>query len=149
MVGGSDYGAVRGFLHPREQGVQGIHRGEFNRYEAPADSLPPPGPHRWTRDRAWLRLVPTEAASAYEVTLRMGVPFPSTLESPEVTVRATGAEPRRFRLGPAVAAYVLRAAPAAGQPITVEIDAPTWNRIGEPADQGVRVESMEVRPTVP
>jgi hypothetical protein len=31
----------------------------------------------------------------------------------------------------------------------VEIDAPTWNRIGEPADQGVRVEKLEVRPAVP
>jgi hypothetical protein len=31
VVGGLDYGAVRGFLHPREQGVQGLHRGEFSR----------------------------------------------------------------------------------------------------------------------
>jgi hypothetical protein len=146
VVGGLDYGAVRGFLHPREPGVQGIHRGEFNRYEEPGSPQPPPGRHRWTRDRAWLRVLPTEPAPAYEVTLHMGTPFPSPLESPEVTVRATGSGPRRFRLAPAIGAYTVRAAPAAGQPIEVEIDAPTWNRIGEPAEQGVRVDRMEVRP---
>ena len=33
-----------------------------------------------------------------------------------------------------------------GQPLLVRIDAPTWSRIGEPADQGVRVDRMSVRP---
>ena len=79
----------------------------------------------------------------------MGAPFPSTLESPEVTVRATGGEARRFRLRPQLSPYVVRAAPAAGQPLEVEIDAPTWNRVGEPAEQGVRVDRMEVRPGFP
>jgi hypothetical protein len=80
------------------------------------------------------------------VTVHMGAPFPSSLESPQVTVRATGAEPRTFRLGPTIGSYTLRAAPRPGHAIEVEIDAPTWNRVGEPADQGVRVDRMEVRP---
>jgi 4-amino-4-deoxy-L-arabinose transferase-like glycosyltransferase len=146
MVGGQDYGAVRGFLHPRLQGVEGTHRGEFNLYDDPAGPQPPPGRHRWTRGRAWLRLRPAQPASAYDVTLYMGAPFPSPLESPRVTVRATGAPPRTFHLAPAIGAYTVRAAPAAGQPIEIEIEAPTWNRIGEPAEQGVRVDRLEARP---
>ena len=146
VVGGQDYGAVRGFLQPRLQGVEGVHRGEFNLYDDPAGPAPPPGRHRWTRHRAWLRLRPTQAAAAYDVTLSMGAPFPCPLESPEVTVRVTGAEPRRFRLAPSLGTYTVRAAPAAGQPIEIEIDAPTWNRIGEPAEQGVRVDRVEARP---
>src|SRR5688500_8291861 len=53
LLGRDDYGAVRGFLQPRHG-------------------------HRWTRHRAWLRLVPTDYAPTYDVTLAMGSPEPST-----------------------------------------------------------------------
>ena len=45
-----------------------------------------------------------------------------------------------------VAAYDFRARVNPGQPVYVHIEAPTWNRAGEPADQGVRVERMQVQP---
>ena len=63
-----------------------------------------------------------------------------------VTVRATGGAPQRFTLGREVRPYTVSAAVEAGRPITVEIDAPTWNRIGEPAEQGVRVERVDAAP---
>jgi hypothetical protein len=144
-VGGDDYGAVRGFLHPRGGG-EGDHRLEWNRYDRPGQPAPPPGRHRWSRGQAWLRLVPPVVAPEYDVRLTMGSPFPSPLEAPEVTVRATGAAPQRWRLGRALAAYTVRARPPAGAPIVVEIDAPTWNRRGEPAEQGVRVDRIELAP---
>ena len=61
-------------------------------------------------------------------------------------MRATGAPPRTFRLPPAIGAYTVRAVPGNGSLIEIEIDAPTWNRIGEPAEQGVRVDRLEARP---
>ena len=146
VVGGSDYGAVRGFRQPREQGVQGLHRLEVDHYDVPGQPAPPPGPHRWTRHRAWVRLVPTQPAPAYDVRVFMGSPFPSPLEAPEVTVRATGGAPQRFRLDRTVRPYTVRAVAAPGTPVTVRIDAPTWNRIGEPAEQGVRVERVDIQP---
>jgi hypothetical protein len=146
VVGGSDYGAVRGFRQPREQGVQGLHRLEVDHYDVPGQPAPPPGPHRWTRHRAWVRLVPTHPAPAYDVRVFMGSPFPSPLEAPEVTVRATGGAAQRFRLDRTVRPYTVRAVAAPGTPVTVRIDAPTWNRIGEPAEQGVRVERVEIQP---
>jgi hypothetical protein len=49
LLGKDDYGSVRGFLHPRTD-------------------------HRWTRHRAWLRLIPMTVAPSYDVTLAMGSP---------------------------------------------------------------------------
>ena len=109
---------------------------------------PPPGTHRWTRHRAWLRLLPATTAPAYDLTLWMGSPFPSTLASPEVALRIGSGEPSRVTLDREVKPYRLRAAVAAGRPLIVRLDAPTWSRAGEPADQGVRVDRMTVSPSV-
>jgi hypothetical protein len=120
-LGGLDYGAVRGFLHPREG-------------------------FRWSRRRAWMRLMPASAASAYDVTVEMGSPDPSPLASPEVVMSCGGRE-QRFTLRREVAPYSLRVpAPGAGQPLVVSLTAPTWCLSSEPAEQGVRVDQMTVAP---
>jgi hypothetical protein len=147
LLARGDYGAVRGFLHPRgtDPGLF-AHRLEWNKYERLGDVLPPPGGHRWSRHKAWLRLRPTQKAASYEVTLEMGAPFPSTLVSPRVSVTANGATPRAFTLSSDVRAYSLSVpAPAAGQPLVIQLDSPTWCLAGEPAEQGVRVDRLSVR----
>lgn len=146
LLARGDPGAVRGFLHPRGgDPALSAHRQEWSRYEPPGE-IPPPGPHRWSRHRAWLRLRPTVPAAAYDVTLEMGSPFPSTLVSPTVVVTANDGVAHRFTLGRDVGPHSFRVAIAAGQPLVVRIDAPAWSRAGEPADQGVRVDRMSVRP---
>lgn len=147
QVGQGDYGAVRGFFHPRGgDPALSRHRLEWNRYEDPAAPTPPAGSHRWTRHRAWLRVSPASEASAYTVTLEMGAPFPSTLVSPVVTVRAPGKAAVRVTLDGTVRPYHFEATPRPGEPLVVRIDAPTWCRQGEPADQGIRVDRMTVAP---
>lgn len=141
-VGGDDFGAVRGFYHPRPAPQPGL---EWARYGADGPS-PPPGPHRWTRRRAWLRLRPATAAPAYQVTIDMGSPFPSPLESPEVKVTIGDGQPRRVALGREVQPYTFQAAAPTDGVLLVRIDAPTWNRPGEPAEQGVRVDRLRVEP---
>ncbi len=146
-AGTGDYGAVRGFLHPRGDDPR-LARGRMWNDYARLGSIerPPPGAHRWSRARAALRLIPVTPAARYDVTLWMGAPFPSTLVAPTVTVSA-GHSVARFTLGRAVAAYTLPVdAPAAGTALVVRLDAPTWTRIGEPAEQGVRVERLSVTP---
>jgi hypothetical protein len=144
---GADYGAVRGFLHPRGGDPRLYrHRLEWNKYEQIGGPQPPPGTHRWSRHRAWLRLAPASPAAAHDVTLWMGSPFPSSLASPEVSVRIGDGPPTRFTLGAQVAPYTLRAAVPPGQPLVVRLDSPTWSRAGEPADQGVRVDRLTVAP---
>jgi hypothetical protein len=119
-LGAGDYGAVRGFSNPFRD-------------------------RRWTRHRAWLRLRPRTTAAAYDVTLAMGSPDPSPLDAPVVRVTASGEE-TSFTLTRAIAAYVVRAAPDASGVLTIRIDAPTWNRGREPAEQGVLVTRMTVAP---
>ncbi|HVR70387.1 MAG TPA: glycosyltransferase family 39 protein [Vicinamibacteria bacterium] len=146
-LGEDDYGAVRGFFHPRGLDPRLTrHRLEWTRYDLRGGPQPPPGRHRWTRDRAWIRLVPTQPAGAYEVTIEMGSPFPSPLTAPEVTVRVNDGAPHRFVLGTSVAPYSVRTESAPGQPLVVRIDAPTWIRHREPAEQGVRVDRVVVAP---
>jgi hypothetical protein len=120
-VGDDDYGAVRGFFQTR-------------------------GTYRWTWHRAALRLQPTVAAPAYTVTLVMGSPEPSPLSSPVVTVRPVGGAEARFTLRRASEPFTVTARPAAGAPVIVEIESPTWTRLGENAEQGVIVERMTVAP---
>lgn len=139
-VGADDYGAARGFFHPQPPPQIGL---AWARYGGDGPS-PPPGPHRWSRAHAWLRLVPPENASALRVTLTMGSPFPSPLESPQVGVSIQGGPPERVTLGRDVRPYDFRAALRLGETLLVRIDSPTWSRPGEPAEQGVRVERLTV-----
>jgi hypothetical protein len=146
LLARGDHGAVRGFLHPRGgDPALFAHRQEWARYDPPGEA-PPPGAHRWSRHRAWLRLQPASLSAAYEVTLEMGSPFPSTRTAPTVVVTANDGIAHRFTLGPDVRPYSFRVAVPPGQPLVARLDAPTWSRIGEPADQGVRVDRMSVRP---
>ena len=149
VVGGGDYGAVRGFLHPRG-GDPGLtaHRLEWTKYGELAGPQPPPGLHRWSRAQAWLRLLPKQPPSACDVTLVMGSPFPSTLATAGVTARV-GGEAHRFVLDRELRPYTFRAFCRPGEPLVVRLDAPTWSRMGEPADQGVRVDRMSVSPASP
>jgi hypothetical protein len=143
----NDYGAVRGFFHPR--GLEpplGRHRREWTRYEETGGPEPPPGPHRWSRSRSWIRLAPARPASAYEVTIEMGSPFPSLLESPEVTVRGNDGVAHRATLTADVRPHVFRVGVPEGEPLLLRLDSPVWSRPGEPADQGVRVDRVYVKP---
>ena len=115
-----DFGAVRGFLDGRMG-------------------------HRWTRHRAFVRLVPMRAAAAHDVTIEMGSPPPSPRAAPVVHVRVGDGPFTTFALGTDVRPYTLRARTDPGAPIVVEIVAPTWSRTGEPAEQGVRVDRLSVR----
>jgi len=140
-IGDGDYGFVRGFLHPRGGDPSLLRsRLEWNHYGDPSRPLPPPGTHRWTRARAWLRIVPDDPAPAHELTLIMGSPFPSPVSSPTVAVRINGGPPRRFTLSPEVKTYTVRIETPPGRPVLVEIESPTWCRAGEPADQGIRLD---------
>ncbi len=120
-VGRLDYGAVRGFFDPRGFG-------------------------RWSRGEARLRLVPTVAAPAYDVTLVMGSPGPSPLEAPEVEIWTNGGARTRFHLGRESATYTFRTPAPEGGVLEVGLEAPTWMRLGQRAESGVRVERMTVAP---
>jgi hypothetical protein len=139
-VGGDDFGAVRGFYHSRPAPQLGL---EWARYDGP---VPPPGPHRWTRGRAWLRLIPETQAPAYTVTIEMGSPFPSPLESPEIEVTLNIEVVHRLRLTREVRAHAVPISLRSGEPLVVRIQAPTWSRPGEPAEQGIRVDGLSVKP---
>ncbi len=145
-LAGLDYGAVRGFHHPRGIDPTLIgHRREITLYRAKDGPVPPPGPHRWTRATAFLRLRPTVSAPVYRVTLVMGSPFPSPLANPEVVV-TVGDRQERVVLGRELRAFRSRARPTREVYCCVQLDAPTWGRAGEPAGQGVRVDSLRAEP---
>jgi hypothetical protein len=128
-----DYGAVRNFFYPHGAGVA------VDRYKSAA-------PHRWTRHRAWIRVLPTVAAPRFKVTIEMGSPSPSPVANPEVEVRVNEGPPTRLVLSSEVRPYTLEAATTPGAPVVVRIDAPTWSKIGQPAEQGVRVDRVRVEP---
>jgi hypothetical protein len=121
LLGRDDYGAVRGFLHPRND-------------------------HRWTRPRAWLRLVPATPAPAYDVTLAMGSPEPSANATPTVHVRGNDDSGVAFTLSRQVQPHSFRVRSPLNGPLIVEIRAPTWNLCDEPPEQGIRVDQMTVVP---
>jgi hypothetical protein len=140
-IGDGDYGFVRGFFHPRGGDPRLLRsRLEWNHYENDGGPQPPPGTHRWTRGRAWLRMVPNDPAPVHELTLLMGSPFPSPVRSPTIAVRVNGGARHRYTLSPDMKAYTCRIETPRGQPVLVELASPTWCRAGEPADQGVRVD---------
>jgi hypothetical protein len=145
-LGGLDYGAVHGFHHPRGIDPKLVgHRREITVYRAKDGPVPPPGPHRWSRATAFLRLRPTVSAPVYRVTLVMGSPFPSPLPNPEVVV-TVGDRQQRVVLGRELRAYPFEGAADSRGVLLVQLDAPTWGRAGEPAGQGVRVDSLQVVP---
>jgi tetratricopeptide (TPR) repeat protein len=121
LLGRDDYGAVRGFLHPRTD-------------------------HRWTRHRAWLRLIPATVAPSYDVTLAMGSPDPAPNRSPTVRVLPDGTAPVSFTLAREVRPYTFRMPAPSGGPLLVTIEAPPWNLSDQPPEQGVRVDRMTVVP---
>jgi 4-amino-4-deoxy-L-arabinose transferase-like glycosyltransferase len=121
LLARGDFGAVRGFLDARLK-------------------------HRWTRGRALVRLVPTQRAAAYDVTLEMGSPAPSPTSEPRVTVEVAGNPPVVFQLAPEVRPYTVRARATPGAPLLIEIRAPTWSRPNDPPEQGVRVDRVTVTP---
>lgn len=148
-LGAFDYGAVRGLHHPRGIDPRLVrHRREIRNHAADEGGpVPPPGLHRWSRGTAFLRLRPARAASAYTVTLAIGSPFPSPVSNPTVEVRINGLTPRTVRLEPQVREYRFETPAPADGVLLVRLDSPTWGRAGEPAEQGVRVESLRVEPT--
>jgi hypothetical protein len=148
QVGHDDYAAVRGFFYPRGGPPEiGARRLEWNRYERLGFVLPPPGTHRWSRHRAWLRLRPPIAAARYAVTLRMGYAFPAMIEHGRVAIRASDGSKRHFDVDRDLRDYRFDVAPADDGSILLRLDTPTWCRAGEPADQGVRVDRFSVEPT--
>src|SRR6185295_2026865 len=97
LLGRNDYGAVRGFAHLGRD-------------------------HRWSRHRVWVRMRPTVAAPAYDVTLEMGSPEPSPLAAPPVSVHVDGGASASFTLDRTVKPVTLRTpAPASGA-LVIQID---------------------------
>ena len=76
----------------------------------------------------------------------MGFPDPSPLAGGDVRVTSNGAADARMRVGRAIERHSLETAAARSGIIIVRIEAPTWNRLGEPAEQGVRVDRVAVAP---
>jgi hypothetical protein len=147
LLARNDYGAVRGFFHPRGLAPDpGARRQEWAQYGRDGGPVPPPGPHRWTRRHAWVRLRPTVAAPVYDVTIDMGSPFPSPHTAPAVTVTGNDGLAHVLVLEPTVRSYTMRIAVRPHEPLVLRIDSPVWSRLGEPADQGVRVDRVSVRP---
>jgi hypothetical protein len=77
----------------------------------------------------------------------MGSPFPSILTAPVVVVTANDGSAHSFTLDREIRPYSFRVAIKGDEALLVRVDTPTWSRLGEPADQGVRVDRMSVRPT--
>jgi hypothetical protein len=146
-LGGDDYGAVRGFFHPRGlDPAMTRHVLEWNRYDDGGEQ-PPPGLHRWSRGHAWLRLLPRSTAASYDLALVMGTPFPAPIAGSEVAVRVGKASPVVVQVGRELKTYTLRVpAPQPGEPLAVELTTRTWVIRGEPAGQGVRVDRLTVTP---
>jgi hypothetical protein len=146
LLARNDYGAVRGMYHPRGIDAGDQRSSQWAHYED-GGPVPPPGPHRWTRGRAWVRLLPTTAAPAYEVTVEMGSPFPSPQPAPVVTVRGNDGIAHTQTLSPSIQPYRFRIGGAASrEPLLLRFDSPVWSRAGEPADQGIRIDRVSVRP---
>ena len=76
----------------------------------------------------------------------MGAPFPSTLAHPQVTVTA-GGRSATLTLDAELRAYTLAGVRPENGVVAVALRAPTWSRAGEVADQGVRVDRLEVVPS--
>jgi Dolichyl-phosphate-mannose-protein mannosyltransferase len=145
LIARNDYGAVRGMFHPRGVDAEDDRSSQWARYEE--GGAPPPGSHRWTRGRAWVRLLPTVPASACDVTVEMGSPFPSPLTAPVVTVRGNDGVTHAQTLTASLQPYTFRIGGVRpGEPLLLRFDSPVWSRAGEPADQGIRIDRVSVHP---
>jgi hypothetical protein len=121
LLARGDYGAVRGFTLPRRD-------------------------HRWSMARSWIRMRPVTTAAAYVVSVDLGFPEPSRREDGDVVVSVDGGARTTVRAGRTVARHSFETAAPRSGTIVVEIESPTWNRLGEPAEQGVRVDRVAVAP---
>ncbi len=136
-VGGRDVGAIRGFSYPWPRSPQASP--PIWRAAEPED----PTPHRWTRPRSWIRLRPSFSGPA-QLTLRMGAPEP--YRGPAQTVRVSaGRNSREVQVGGGMMEYTLEVT-IEGPELRVRIDSTPWNRSNQPADQGVRVDWLSVKP---
>jgi 4-amino-4-deoxy-L-arabinose transferase-like glycosyltransferase len=120
-LGRDDFGAVRNFHHDR---------GEF----------------RWARHRASVRMVPAVAAPRYDLVVEMGSPEPSPFAAPVVEIAVRGGASARVTLDRSVRPFTLRTEAPAGPLVVVDLTAPSWNRAGQPPDQTVRVDRVELVP---
>jgi hypothetical protein len=123
-LGDNDYGATRGFMN--------AHRG-----------------YRWTRHHACLRVRPRAAAAVHTLTLWMGMPDPSPMPSAAVEMQPRGGRGITVTVGREVAPFRVEAPADDRGVVEVCLEAPTWSRKGEPAEQGVRVDRMQVGPGSP
>jgi hypothetical protein len=105
--------------------------------------------YRWTRNHACVRVRPRAPAAVHRVTLWLGVPDPSPLASAVVTLFPRGGAHTTVTAGRTIAPYVVQAPADASGVVEVCLDAPTWNRKGEPAEQGVRLDRVQVQPGSP
>jgi hypothetical protein len=121
LVGRGDYGAVLNFHHDL-------------------------GGHRWTRHTARVRLRPKTRAAAYDVVLEMGTPGPSPLTTARVFVRSSGGEQAAFVVGRKVEPHRMRIAAPEDGVLELAIAGPSWNRLGDPPDRGVRVDRVSLTP---
>ncbi|HET8648227.1 MAG TPA: hypothetical protein VFO85_22210, partial [Vicinamibacteria bacterium] len=120
-LGGADYGAVRGFSLPQRD-------------------------HRWSLRRSFVRLRPLTPAPEYDLELHLGSPEPSPQAAPRVRVWVEGGAATEFTLGRETGVYVLRTPAPPGGTLVVGLRAPTWNRNGQPAEQGVRLQRVRAAP---
>jgi hypothetical protein len=104
---------------------------------------------RWTRARAWVRMIPRQPAAQQRVTIVMGSPAPSPYARPTVTLVLRGHERHSFQLRRELAPYELDTRLEPGEPLLLEIRAATWSAPNEPPEEGVRVQSVCVAPLVP
>jgi hypothetical protein len=86
------------------------------------------------------------AAPAYDVTLDLGSPEPSPHAAPRVRVWVEDGAAAEWMIGRGVASYTLRTAAPADGVLRIGLRAPTWNRTGQPAEQGVRLDRVRVTP---
>jgi hypothetical protein len=145
QLGWGDYGAVRGFTLPQGD-VTTKPRDARSMWKRSEPGFTPPGHHRFTRDKAWVRLIPTYLASEHRLVIEMGSPYPSILHAPEVRVAVKGGREESFVLDRTVRPYEIDVQTEPGDVIEVRLEAPLWSRAGERGPQGVRVDRVLVRP---
>jgi hypothetical protein len=94
-----------------------------------------------------VRLLPTVTAAAYDITVEMGSPFPSPQPAPVVTLRGNDGVVHSQALSASIQPYTFRVGGVTPrEALLLRFDSPVWSRAGEPADQGIRIDRVSVRP---